>query len=112
MFLAHNRVLTTTEVVTAAVNEKQLVGYDGAPAGADAPVMMMAHTDQDADCAVGGTLIGLEDMIAGGPIAKGDQVISDADGKPVTIGAGLNPFGRAMTAAAVGERVSILINVT
>ena len=110
MLLATTNTLTDTVVAAAPIAERQLVAFDDAPAGADEAVKGVAANDAATGEAVAVTLIGIVDLVAGGAIAKGAKVVSDANGAPVTIGAGVNPFGTALTAAAqAGDRVRILI---
>ena len=102
--------LKVTIVATAAIAERHLVGFDGAPTGANGKVYGVAANDASIGDAVAITALGLVDLVAGGAIAAGDSVVSDADGKPVTQGAGTNPFGVAVTAAAnPGDTVRVLI---
>lgn len=109
MFRADIITLQFTAVATAAITARQLVGFDGAPAGDSGLVKGMAQNAAAIGDAVAVTMIGISDMTAGAVIAAGDEVRSDATGLPVPLGVGNNPFGRALTAAQAGERVTVLI---
>jgi len=109
MFRADIITLQYTAVATAAIAARQLVGFDDAPAGDSGLVKGMAQTDAAVGEAVAVTMVGISDMTAGANIAVGDEVRSNAAGLPVPLGAGNNPFGRALTAAQAGERVTVAI---
>lgn len=96
-------------VAAAAIVARQLVGFDDRPAGADAPVQGVAAHDAATGEAVALTAVGLIDLEAGAAIAKGDELVSNAAGKPVPKGAGTNVFGRALNAASLGGRVTVLL---
>lgn len=103
--------LKVSVVLTGPVKADRAVTFTGAQAGADAKVYGIAALDGIAGDAVALTAIGLRDMEAGGVLAAGDDVVSDAEGRPVAAAAGdENVFGTAVSAAAtLGARVSILI---
>ena len=100
MILGTIDTLKITAIATAVVNERQLVGFDDAPAGADAVVKGVAANAAAIGDAFGLTMIGVVDLVAGAAIAAEDELVSDANGKAVPKGAGVNVFGRALTAAA------------
>lgn len=102
--------LTITVQVKAAVEAKQLLGYDGKPAIADAPVLGVAKTDADIGTDIAVDVIGLFELIAAAAIAQDDLVASNADGAPIPTTDSTKAFGRALTAAAnPGDIVNILI---
>lgn len=103
--------LKLTSILTAAVALDQLVGFTDAPTGANAAVKGVACMAGVSGDAIALTAIGLRDLVAGAVIAAGDELISDANGLPVPKGATANPnvFARALNAAALGGRVSVLI---
>ena len=101
-------ILPLTAIATAPILERQLVGFDGAPAGLDADVLGVADLDAGAGQPVTVGACGTYDVVAGGAIAVGDAVSSDAQARAVS--GGTNPFGKALTAAAgAGARVKVLI---
>ena len=103
--------LKITSVLSAAVVLDQLVGFNDAPTGANAAVKGVACMAGVAGDAIALTAIGLRDLVAGAVIVAGDELISDANGKPVPKGATEAPkvFAVALNAAALGGRVSVLI---
>lgn len=109
MFRADIITLQYTAIATAAIAARQLVSFDDAPAGDDTIVKGMAQNKADIGDAVAVTMIGISDLTAGAAIVVGDLVRSNADGLPIPLGAGNNPFGRALTAAQAGERVTVFI---
>lgn len=102
--------LKTTIIATGAITERRFITYADAQAGADAVVKGVSAMDAVAGDAIPATLIGIVDMISGGAIAKGDQVVSDANGQPVTKGAATNVAARALSATTgAGQRVSLFL---
>ena len=75
--------LTITVVATAAVASKQLVGFDGAPAGAGEAVLGVAQTDAAVGDAFAVDVIGVFDLVSGAAVPAGSAVQSDANGKPI-----------------------------
>ena len=101
--------LTITVVATAAVASKQLVGFDGAPAGAGEAVLGVAQTDAAVGDAFAVDVIGVFDLVSGAAVPAGSAVQSDANGKPIIKADGTR-IGTALTAAAnPGDLVKILI---
>lgn len=107
-------VLSDTVTATIVFDAFDLVGFDDAKVTADdAPVKGVAKNPATAigmDVAV--LLIGTARVKAKGAIAKGDKLISAAAGgvkKAVADPASVNVFATALTAAADGEFVTILI---
>lgn len=102
--------LKISVVLTGAVSERQLVAFGGAAAGLNGAVIGPAAMDGIAGDAVAVTALGVVDLVAGAAIAVGDELISDAAGKPIPKGATANPniIGRALNAAALGARVAVL----
>ena len=105
-------LLSLTVTATTLFAAADLVGFDDAKVTADdAPVKGIAQnpaTELGLDVAV--TAIGFDRVRANGVIAKGDRVISAATGgvKVAPVDA-VNSFATALTAAANGEFVEILI---
>lgn len=101
-----------TFTTSAAVTGQRLVEVTGnntvGPAGADAAdVVGVAGFD-----AVSGEKVavftrpsGVHRLVAAGAIAAGAKVIAAATGKVATIGAGVNPIGIALEAAAADNDV-------
>lgn len=105
-------ILTDTVISTGLWDAYDLVNYAGAKiTTADAVV---AGVSKHPNTVVGdpGAImrIGMARVKAVGIIAAGAKVVSAAAGGVQTIGAGVNPFGRALNAAADGEFVSIVFN--
>lgn len=101
-----------TFTASAAVTGGRLVDVTGdrsvGPAGADvADVVGVAGFD----AAIGESVTvytragGVQRLTANGAIAAGAKVISATDGKVATIGAGTNPIGIALEAAAADNDV-------
>ena len=116
--------LTITVVATAAVASKQLVGFDGAPAGAGEAVLGVAQTDAAVGDAFAVDVIGVFDLVSGAAVPAGSAVQSDANSKPIVrpepeeddtddqkaAKAALVQVGTALTAATnPGDLVKILI---
>lgn len=102
-------VLAITVSLTGSVSAKRFVTVNGAQAGDGEAAIGVARNDEVAGREVTVDAVGVFDMIAGAAIAKGDQVQSDADGKPITKAAGA-VNGQALTAAVnPGDIVKILI---
>lgn len=105
-------VLSGTATATTVFDALDLVGFDDAKVAADdAPVKGVAKNPATAvgmDVAV--LLIGTARVKAKGAIAKGAKVVSAAAGGVKTGGATpANPFATALTDAADGEFVTILL---
>lgn len=101
--------LVLTRVATGVVSQNKFVSFADAQAGLDAAVLGISKMDAAIGDALPVTVVGGVDMTAGGPISKGDQVVSNAAGDPITKGANVNVAGRALNAAAAGERVFVLL---
>ena len=85
-----------------------LVGFDGAPCAAGAAGLGVANANYDIGEQAGVNVQGELLVEAGGAIAVGDQVESDAQGRVVTLAAGI-AFGRARdAAAAAGELIRVM----
>lgn len=105
-------VLTLTSIPTTTWDTLDLVGFDDAKVTADdAPVKGVAKHP----CAVIGDptavmALGVARVRARGAITKGAKLISAAAGGVKVAGAGaVNVFSTALTAAADGEFVDILV---
>lgn len=110
MHMGSIRTLATTVVAAGAVAERRFVTFGDAQAGLDAIVKGISEMAGSAGDALPVTLIGVVDMVAGGAIAAGGEVVSDANGQPIARGANVNVAGRALNAAGgAGVRVQILI---
>lgn len=104
-------VLTHTAVSTSLWDAYDLVGFDGAKiTTADAVVMGVAkHPNTVIGDAGAVMVIGIARVKAVGTITRGAKVVSAAAGGVQAQGAGTNPFAVALTTAANGEFVNILI---
>lgn len=106
--LGHISALTITIQASAALTAHQLVGLDGAPAGAGEPIIGVARTACEAGDDVAVDVLGVMTLTAAAAINQGDAVASDANGAPVANAVG--SFGYALTTAAnPGDLVSVLI---
>lgn len=110
MIRAHIATLVyTIQALALAVKGDQFVGFDDAPAGADALVQGVSKYDGAAGDPMSIIAIGLVELPAATAIAKGANVYSDANGAPTAAGVN-NPVGRAVRAAAApGDTVTLLI---
>lgn len=102
-------VLTDTVISTSLWEAYDLVSYAGAKiTAADAVVAGVAKHPNTVIGDPGAIMrIGMARVKAVGAIAAGAKVVSAAAGGVQTIGAGVNPFGRALNAAADGEFVTV-----
>lgn len=108
----HHDVLAWTAISSGLFDANDLVGFDGAKVAADdAPVMGAAkHPCTVIGDPAGLTLIGIARVKAVGAISAGARVVSAAAGGVKTAGATpVNDFATALTSAADGEFVDILI---
>lgn len=108
----YNAALSLTATATATFEAGALIGFDNAPINAaDQPVKGVAQnpaTEVGLDVAV--TVLGMETVVASGPITVGAKLVSAAGGRAAVAGATpANVFATALTAAADGELVQILI---
>lgn len=111
MLRTYHSLLTLTSTMTATCNAGDLVGFDDAPiTAADQPVKGVAQVPAtEVGLDIGLTAIGFETVTAVGVITVGAKLVSAAGGVSV---AGVDPdnvFATALTAAADGELVQILI---
>lgn len=105
-------ILSDTVTATGLFEAFDLVGFDDAKVTADdAPVKGVAkHPATEIGLDVSVIMIGTARVRARGAIAKGAKLISAALGGVKTAGATpANAFATALTAAADGEFVTILI---
>ena len=105
-------VLTTSTVSTGLFSALDLIGYTGAKVAADdAPVLGVAkHPSTEVGQQIGVLVLGIARVKASGAIAAGAKVVSAASGGVKTGGATpANAFATALTAAADGEYLDILI---
>lgn len=95
-------------VLTAADGEVDVVSSAGGQADG---VLMNAPSAQGRPATV--AYAGRVKVIAGGAITAGDLVQSDASGEAINgVTTGDFPLGRALTSAADGELVEILLNIS
>lgn len=104
-------ILTLTGIASAAVAAYQLIGFDDAPVSADdAPVKGVSQNPAQVGDAFGINAIGTAQVKASGAIAKGDRLMSAANAGVKKVSADpANAFATALTDAADGELVEILI---
>lgn len=108
----YHSVLALTVTAAGVFAEADLIGFDDKKITVDdAPVQGIAQnpaTEIGLDIAV--TAIGYDRVRARGAITKGQKVISAAaGGVKAAEAASVNPFATALTSAADGEFVTILI---
>lgn len=102
-------ILTLTVAkLTEPVTIGQLVGFEGAPAGVDEPVLGIAKYSADAGRPLAVVSQGLVEMKASVPIAAGDLVYPDANGNPTNVGTE-NPCGIAFQGGAAGDLIAVLL---
>ncbi|WP_170433058.1 capsid cement protein [Ruegeria arenilitoris] len=102
-------VLSISVTLTGNVSAHRFVTVNGTQSGDGEAALGVSHNDEVTGRAVAVDIIGVRDMIAGAPIAKGAEVQSDANGQPITKAAGV-ATGLALTAAAnPGDVVKILV---
>ncbi|MFD2678011.1 DUF2190 family protein [Camelimonas lactis] len=95
---------------TASVPAQTCVTFDGDPAAEDEPVFGVSQFSQITGREVTCKVLGVAVLKATGAITKGARVISSATGGAKTGGATpANPIGRALTTAADGEFVRVLL---
>lgn len=104
-------LLTTTAISTSLWDGYDLIGFGGAKiTAADTPVLGVA---KHANTVIGDPgavmIIGSARVKAVGAITAGTKVVSAAAGGVQAQGAGTNPFAIALTTAADGQYVNILI---
>ncbi|HEY9212068.1 MAG TPA: DUF2190 family protein [Ancylobacter sp.] len=109
MNLGRINVLVLTAVATTAIAGDRFVTFADGQAGLDAVVKGVSANDAEIGDAVAVTAIGSVDMVAGAAIGRGDELVSDANGRPIPKGANTNVAGRALNAAAIGGRVGVLL---
>lgn len=113
MLRTYHSILSLSATMAAICNAGDLVGFDDAPITVeDTPVKGVAQnpaTEVGLDIAL--TAIGLETVKAVGAVAKGDPICTATGGgvRTAVVGTDTNIFATALTAAADGENVQILI---
>jgi hypothetical protein len=103
-------LLTLSAVAKGILKANRFVTYGDVAAGAGAPIKGVALYDAGIGDDVAIQALGEIAVEAGGVIAAGDPIISDADGRAVTdAGTSPNRFGRALSATtAAGQPVIVL----
>jgi hypothetical protein len=106
-------ILTHTVISTTVFEAYDLIGFTGAKiTAADAKVLGVAkHPNTVVGDAAAVVLMGIARVKAVGAIAIGDRLVSAAPGGVQAQGAGVNPFAIALTVAADGEFVNILLAI-
>lgn len=113
MLRTHNSLLSLTATMTATCSAGDLVGFDDTPITVeDTPVKGVAQvpcTEVGLDIAL--TAIGFEAVTAVGAITKGDPICTATGGgvRTAIVGTDTNIFAHALTTAADGALVQILI---
>ncbi len=104
-------LLTLTATASADIKAGQTVGFDGKPSG-PAKIFGVARTDANPGEDVGVMIHGVAEMTAAGALSPGDDVCPSADStaaKVVDTAGGKIKIGTALTAAAAGEIVEVLL---
>ena len=100
--------ITITIAATEALKQNFFVGADGKHSAAGKVPVGVCQLDMDAGqpapVAINGVLL----VVAGGPIAVGDDVTTGANGTAVKDTGG-NRFGLALTAAVKDELVKVVL---
>lgn len=107
----HQDVLTLTVSSTGLFSAYDLVGFDGAKVAADDAMVMGAALSPSTEIgqSIGIIVLGTVRVKAVGVITLGARVMSAAAGGVKIVGATpANPIGRALSAAADGEFVTVL----
>lgn len=108
MALTHHPILTISMTALADLARNRFVGADGDVCAAAAAAVGTAEFDVAAGEQASVNAQGLIIVQAAGAIAVGDQVESDANGKAVTLSAGI-ANGLALDAASAdGDLIRIL----
>lgn len=108
----YNSILTLSATMAAVCAAGDLVGFDDLPIAADdAPVKGVAQNPAtEVGLDIGLTAIGIETVKASGAITKGAKLVSAAGGGVKVAGVDpANVFATALTAAADGKNLQILI---
>lgn len=113
MIRSYHSILTLTASAPALCSAGDLIGFDDAPITvANTPVKGVAqYPATEVGMAIAVTAAGTETVTAKATIVKGDPLCSATDGgvRKAVVGADANIFATALTAAAAGELVQILI---
>ncbi|TKD17951.1 hypothetical protein FBT96_12470 [Rhodobacter capsulatus] len=113
MIRSYHAILTLTASVTAICSAGDLIGFDDAPITvANTPVKGVAqYPATEVGMPIAVTAAGTETVTAKATIVKGDQLCSATGGgvRKAVVGTDANIFATALTAAAAGELVQILI---
>ncbi|MDF0606634.1 DUF2190 family protein [Neisseriaceae bacterium TC5R-5] len=101
-------ILTTSIVAASDLTAQRFVGFDGQPCAAGAKALGVVEVNTGQDQMAPANVLGVMLIEAGGPIAAGAEVQSDASGKAIPKASGaIN--GIAWDAAGVaGELIRIV----
>lgn len=106
-------ILTESIVAAGAIAANRFVGFNNAQlAAAGAVALGVAdYAAAAANSQIAVTVLGTAEVVAGGAIARGDEVMSDAQGRAVVrAGAGAHGVARALEpAAAAGQMIEVLL---
>lgn len=101
-------VLTTSMVAVTDLPRYRFAGFTGGLCGAGLKALGTVEADTQADNVAPINVLGICLVISGGAVAAGVQVESDAEGRAVTLAAGISN-GVAMDAAtASGDVIRIV----
>lgn len=113
MLRTYYSAMTLTASMTALCNAGDLIGFDDTPITvADTPVKGVAQNPAtEVGLDIGVTALGFETVTAVGAIAVSDPICTATGGgvRKAVVGTDTNIFAHALTAAADGALVQILI---
>ncbi|MAQ99924.1 MAG: DUF2190 domain-containing protein [Oceanospirillaceae bacterium] len=103
----HHPILITSITAAAALAQRRFVGFDGDVCAAEAKALGVTEYAADSGDQASVNASGVILVEAGGAIAVGAQVESDANGKAVTIASGASNGYALDAAAADGDVIRI-----
>ena len=103
-----NVILTASILALAALTRQRFIALDGNPCAAGAKAFGVAEVSTDAGNMAPGNVLGVILVEAGGAIAAGAEVQSDANAKAVTKAAGVSNGYALDAATADGDVIRIV----
>lgn len=103
-----NVILTASILALAALTRQRFIALDGNPCAAGAKAFGVAEVSTDAGNMAAGNVLGVILVEAGGAIAAGAEVQSDASGKAITKAAGVSNGYALDAATADGDIIRIV----
>lgn len=103
--------LSITYVSAAAATPGQLVGYNGALAVLPAtPVFGVLRSDAVQNQVTSVAVAGMCEVTAGATITVGAPISADSTGRGIVAVTAAHCFGRALTAATVGQKFQVIFS--